>query len=572
MRVFVILYIAIVTNTISSQEFPKTDIEILYTKGKRVCDRSKANSFCKAFLFYKTKVYDSCYIYSSKAFLKTSSQEEKDILNYIQGVSAIEKKLFKKALQNITALSGHNDFMSLKNLKLAEINLLLKNYDKAILYYTAWENNSATTPKKLKKDAYHNLGLSYLHKKEYTNAHNYFSKELKLINSKDTIELITTKMDLANVYYNQYKDDEAIPLFTEAYQLAQTFSDIDLKLLTTKNMAVVEKNRKKYKESVDYYIEYGKWKDSLWNRDKIWELTERDKQFAIAQKEQKIALQDERLKRQQLQKNGLLIGGLFLILFTLLLGYLYRQKATKNKLITQQKEELNTVNATKDYLFSVVSHDLRSPIHTLRKQHQKLMTQIAQKDLLAIEKTTNTAITVTENTYNLVNNILHWSLEQSDQLFFKKEAYPLQSLIAQTVNDFKGLAVAKQITLLTSIDTPILVETDKESLKIVLRNIIDNAIKYTPERGTIHITSGVHNTSQCVIAIVDTGVGISAEILSKIKTLGSITKDRVDRSAGIGLGLILCHTLIKKNNGILEMNSELGLGTTTKILLPIANT
>ena len=162
---------------------------------------------------------------------------------------------------------------------------------------------------------YHNLALCHLHKKEFKKTKIFFNKELSFIEPNDTASIIRAKMDLANVYYNQYLDNEAIPLFKEAYGLAKVFSDFELKQLTTENMAVVERNRKRYEESVGYYREFIKWKDSIWNRDRIWELTEKDKKIAVAQKQQEIVVQDEQIKRQKVVQKGLVLGASGLLVF-----------------------------------------------------------------------------------------------------------------------------------------------------------------------------------------------------------------------------------------------------------------
>ncbi|NVK08729.1 MAG: tetratricopeptide repeat-containing sensor histidine kinase [Tenacibaculum sp.] len=517
------------------------------------------------------KQYDSSYVYSAKALNKAVTQDEKDILNYISGVSAIRKRLLKKALINISEISDSGNYLNLKKLKSARIYLSLKDYDSSLKNYLQWEKTKKRSKLSRRKQAYHNIGLCYIHKKKYSKAKEYFNKELKLIDYKDTTALITTKMELANVYYHQYLDDEAIPLFIEAYDLAKSFSDLELKQNSARNMAVVEKNRKNYQKSVDYYIEYGRWKDSIWNRDKIWELTEKDKQLAVAQKQQEIVLQEEQLKRQAVVQKSLVIGASGLLVFLGFLGYFYRELRSKNKFITQQKEELNVANKTKDYLFSVVSHDLRSPINTIKRQHEKLKRQLKNKEYDAVSETTNSAIALTESTSHLLNNVLHWSLEQNNQLSFKAEEYPLKPLVEQAVYNFEEIAEAKNIALTTMLEATILVKADKESLKIVLRNLLDNALKYTGENGEIAIKTYNDSEEFSTIEIKDTGFGISEEKLAKIKGLEDLSIDKINRSEGVGLGMLLCQTLIKKNNGKLLIDSELEVGTTIRILLPNAS-
>ncbi|MGG6232138.1 tetratricopeptide repeat-containing sensor histidine kinase [Tenacibaculum sp. SDUM215027] len=544
-------------------------------RGDKLCEISKGKSlFCKAFTFYKEKEYDSCYVYSSKALALSEGirREEKNILNYIQGVSAIRKKLLNKALRNAFSISEENhQYRELKYAALGRVYLGMKKYDSAIFHYKKWEEIIKISTPRFRKVAFHNLGLSYVHKKNYNKAKEYFSKELSLIEEKDTAVIIRTKMDLANVYYNQYLDDEAIPLFIEAYDLAKLFSDLELKQNSTRNMAVVEKNRKNYQKSIEYYMEYGNWKDSIWNRDKIWELTEKDKQLAVAQKQQEIVLQEEQLKRQAVVQKSLVIGASGLLVFLGFLGYFYRELRSKNRFITQQKEELNVANKTKDYLFSVVSHDLRSPINTIKRQHVKLKRQLKNKEYDAVSETTNNAIALTESTSHLLNNVLHWSLEQNNQLSFKAEEYPLKPLVEQAVYNFEEIAEAKNIALTTKLEATILVKADKESLKIVLRNLLDNALKYTGENGKIAIKTYTDSEEFSTIEIKDTGFGISKEKLAKIKGLEDLSIDKINRSEGVGLGMLLCQTLIKKNNGKLLIDSELEVGTTIRILLPNAS-
>ncbi len=542
---------------------------VFIDRGDLICEKYKNKVFCKALNFYKEKEYDSCYAYSTKALLSVRNKEEINYLNFIQGYSAYKKRFYKKALLNLHSISDDEENVLEKQILLGSVNLNLKKYNESINHYEKALKEEPETYRK--KNIYHNIGLSYVHKKEYSKAKEYFSKELSLIEQKDTAAVIRTKMELANVYYEQYLDDDAIPLFKEAYNLAKSFSDLELKQNSARNMAVVEKNRKNYQKSVDYYMEYGRWKDSIWNRDKIWELTEKDKQLAVAQKQQEIVLQEEQLKRQAVVQKSLVIGASGLLVFLGFLGYFYRELRSKNRFITQQKEELNVANKTKDYLFSVVSHDLRSPINTIKRQHEKLKRQLKNKEYDAVSETTNNAIALTESTSHLLNNVLHWSLEQNNQLSFKAEEYPLKPLVEQAIYNFEEIAEAKNIALTTMLEATILVKADKESLKIVLRNLLDNALKYTGENGKIAIKTYNDSEEFSVIEIKDTGFGISEEKLAKIKGLEDLSIDKINRSEGVGLGMLLCQTLIKKNNGKLLIDSELEVGTTIRILLPNAS-
>lgn len=566
-RNIIIVFFSI-TSLAFSQMKKVNEANSLLNKGIELCNKNKIT--CKAVVFFKEKQYDSCYTYSSKALLLVKKTEEKDFLNYILAYSAYYKRFFKKSLSSLSLISNDKYYELKKIYLLGNIYVNLKEYDKSIINIKKWISKDTLGKSSQRKAMYHNLGLCYLHKKDYKKTKYFFDKEFSLIKENDTSSLVRTKMELANVYYNKYLDDEAIPLYKEAYDLAKLHSNIELKQNSTKNMAVVERNRKNYKESVGYYRELIKWKDSIFSRDRIWQLTEKDKKIAVAQKQQEIAVQDEQIKRQRVVQKGLILGTSGLLVFLGGLTFFYRKLKSKNKLINEQKEALNTANKTKDYLFSVVSHDLRSPINSIKRQHQKLAKHIANNDLPAIKEATKSAIAVTESTSHLLNNVLHWSLEQSNMLSFSEEEHSLQPVIEQVLFDYEDLAEAKDISISSNLESEIVVLTDKESLKIVIRNLIDNSIKYMDGSGSISVKTEKHSETQARIKIKDSGIGIPEEKLQKINALKDLSIDKINRSKGIGLGLLLCQTLIKKNNGALFFESQEGVSTTAIILLPLA--
>ncbi|WP_157811773.1 tetratricopeptide repeat-containing sensor histidine kinase [Tenacibaculum sp. SZ-18] len=503
--------------------------------------------------------------------MMTNDQEEKDFFHCIHGYSAYTKGLYKKALLSFNSISRSQNYKQIKNYLLGNVHFSLKGYDKSVEHYKDWIKEIQGSNKVITSAVYRNLGLSYLHLKEYVKAKDYFEKEFSLISNSDTLAIIKAKMSLANVYYNQYLDDDAIPLFKEAYDLAKVYSDVELKQNSSLNMAVVERNRKKYKESVEYYREFIRWKDSLFNKDKIWELTEKDKQFAVAQKENEIAIQDEKLKTQKVVQRALIFGASGLLIFLALLGFFYKKLQKQNSLITQQKEDLAIANKTKNYLFSVVSHDLRSPMNTIKHQHLQLKKHIADNNLEGIKEANNSAITVTESTSHLLNNVLHWSLEQNNQMVFEKKEYPFKPIVEHVLYDYENLIEANDVKIKTNYIKNSLIKADRESLKIVLRNLLDNSVKYMNGKGEISIEMGVDSENYAYVSIQDTGIGITAERLAKINRLKDVSIDKINRSEGVGLGLILCQTLVKKNDGIITFDSEEGKGTKVTIQLPIFN-
>ncbi len=548
----------------------KSDISILYDIGDRTCSKNINEIVCKAYTFYKLKSHDSCYVFSEKALTyNTLNSETKDFLNYISGYSAINKGLYKKALVNFNSIPDTSKIKNLKNFQLGRVFLSLEKFDQSIKNYTIWEANNTNFETSLKRVGYHNLALSYIHLKSYIKAKEYFDKEIALIGANDTISAIRAKMDLANVYYNQYLDDKAIPLFKEAYDLSVLYSDIELKHNASKNMAIVEKNRKNFEASVKYFNEYVKWKDSIWNRDRIWELTEKDKQIVVAQKQKEIALQDEKLKRQKVVQKGLLTGGTILIAFLSILSILYKKLHKQNGLITDQKDQLEGLNSTKNYLLSVISHDLRTPVKTIRNNHKQLSKLLeanhTQEALALNQKNTS----VSETTSQVLDNILNWALQQNNQLLFVPEFHAIEILISAVLYDFQPIAISKGITLNTMVtDYDLQVYVDKELFKIAFRNLIDNAIKYTPQGEKVTVEVAKQN-EKCRVEVRDSGNGMPLEILETINNYKTLTIEKIERSQGLGLGLLLSKTLIIKNSGTFKVANNAESGVSVTLELPL---
>ena len=421
-------------------------------------------------------------------------------MHYIYGVSASQKGFNTIALKKLESIPSAFSFKHLVDYNLGSIALENSAFSKAISHYNSALNSNMIKSNHKLKILYHNIGICYLHLKKYNESELFLLKELDIAQkTKDTLSTIYAKLDLGNLFYQQYKDDKAIPYFEQAYAHAQLFSNARAKQNTAQNMAVVEKNRNRYKESVRYYTEYIRWKDSLWNRDKISALLEKDKQIAIANKEKEIFVQKEISEKQKERIQFFVICFVVVLLFSGILLYLYRIKTKQHSIINMQKQELEELNNTKNYLFSVISHDLRSPVTTLIKQQRTLKNQIDKKDFLQAESTSKSSLTIVESLSHLLNNVLHWSLEQNEQLLFNRGEYALKPIVEQVLIDFDGLANANNIKIIKVLDETILAYIDQESLKIVLRNVLDNALKYTDENGNIEVIMKTISDSKCCI-------------------------------------------------------------------------
>ncbi|MEM6717695.1 MAG: tetratricopeptide repeat-containing sensor histidine kinase [Bacteroidota bacterium] len=537
----------------------------------------KNENLSKVQRFFLEKEWDSTLVYASKelkSIEKQKNSELTDFYHFLRGYSFHRKKIYQEAKRAYSVISEQFVFQPYIVAYLGEIAAELHEFEKAISYFKKIDALDSTKTLGLRKGVIEtNIGACYTHLEEFDKAEYYLVKGLKIQETtKDTLKLIGSYGNIANFYYNQYKDDLAIPYFKKALQLSRklkvkSIESFRLKSEAAENMSIVEENRKDFVKALHYRKEYEQWNDSLNNQNKIWETAQREKQEAIKEKQKEVAILKADNRTKIAERNGFIYAAIVLLIFLATGTYLYRGKIKANKMIAAQKEALDELNATKDYLFSVVSHDLRSPVNALRKQHRKLKQHIVQHNFEALKTTIDTSTTISERMHGLLNNVLHWSLEQSQQLLYKPESLVVKPIIEQVLYDFENLAKVKSIALKTSLDTALVINFDRESLKIVLRNLLDNAIKYTESNGEICITTKADMTKNC-IEIRDTGIGFSEEQLERMHNLTTLTVEKIDRSRGVGLGLLLCANLIRKHHGTLTFERNLPKGSIVKITLP----
>jgi len=230
-------------------------------------------------------------------------------------------------------------------------------------------------------------------------------------------------------------------------------------------------------------------------------------------------------------------------------------------------------NTTKDKFFSIIAHDIKSPISSMLSFSELLYdnfdeyTPQKQKKFIGLIKDS------IENTYNLLENLLLWSLSKKGMINFVPEEVNLNLLVKETINILKQSLENKRITIKYQIFESDKIYADRNMILTILRNLITNAIKFTPEGGQISILESVMTKGKenfIKITIKDTGIGISKE---KQLTLFDIGENNstlgTNNEKGTGLGLILCYEFVKKHGGEIWVESEEGKGSEFNFTLPL---
>ncbi|MRX38458.1 tetratricopeptide repeat protein [Flavobacterium sp. LC2016-23] len=526
-------------------------------------------NFNKAQYFFFEKVWDSTLVYSMKQLSSRNAAELKNYCHYFRAISFFEKKILKEAKKEFNFISPDFQFYYKVNFSLGEIALEQNEFEIALSHFSTIEKLNENFYDFKKSTVIHNIGICHLHQQNFNEAEKYLFKgaELQEI-EKDTLLLIGSYMDIANLYYTQYKDNQAIPYFEKAYHLSKKVKSFDLKKTAAKNMAAVEENRKNFPLALTYRKEFEQWKDSLNDQNKVWAIADLEKKFAVKQKQKEVDVLAAENKLKAAERNGFLISSVLLLILFGTGVYFYRQKIKNNKIILAQKNELDELNATKDKLFSIVSHDLRSSVNALKVSNGKLIENLENKNFTELDVLLHNNSTIANGAYNLLDNLLNWALLQTRQAYFYQESLHLATIVQHVEYNYKPLMLNKNIDFKNEVTTSDYVFADLDSLKIIIRNFLDNAIKFSKENGTISVYTRPASEEFCYLVIEDTGLGMSKATREELlKETILLSKKKNDDIIGTGLGMQLCKSMIHKNGGKLEIESEENIGT--KIIIAL---
>ncbi len=246
-----------------------------------------------------------------------------------------------------------------------------------------------------------------------------------------------------------------------------------------------------------------------------------------------------------------------------------KQKEAEEKLL-KVNEELKEINTAKDKLFSIIGHDLRGPSNNIIGLSTQLLENIDVFDKEEIKMFLVFINSAAQNTSVLLENLLNWANTQTGKIVFKPQKLCFSEIAQEVILLKKSIAESKNITLNQTSTDKIEVMADKNMLKVILRNLISNAIKFTNSGGKIGVTA-IAKKKEVEITVSDNGVGINENMLKKIfKSNTKLTTLGTEQEIGTGLGLSLCKEFIKKHGGKIWVESTIGKGSDFKFSLPYA--
>ncbi|MBA4257885.1 MAG: hypothetical protein C0446_01895 [Chitinophaga sp.] len=500
--------------------------------------------------------------------------------------------IYKESLEVFKKYDKQEEVVNIKN-SLGLIQLYKGKPDSAVILF----NQALNTSKLIKYDygekkALYHLGKLALEGKNLELATSFFYASISIDRKlNDRYGLALNNLELANVAFKRGQLDSAFAMSKASYLFAKSIGAHEL-----------------IDQSVHQIIQYYKKTNAL-EKAMAWQDTailintlhrKKENEYAanfidIIKNQQSLRLEWENsfLRAQRASDEQLFIlteGTFILIILAVLVVMVFinyqkqkhfsRELRAKNILIEAQIEEMGTLNKeisqqnrmleadnkTKDKLLSIISHDLRNPLVNtkgiLNLVNQEMVPEDQAKQLLLQLETQYMGTT------SLLDNLLFWLKGQMSGKNLDRSVFIVYQLVKGLEDEHKMLFRRKNITFNNNLHPQMFINADKEMIRIVLRNLISNAIKYTPENGTIQVHA-TQSITHAIICVEDSGIGMTQETIEKINAKQYYTTAGTSMEKGSGFGLMLCSDLINRHDGNLIIESLPDKGSKFIIQLPL---
>lgn len=503
----------------------------------------------------------------------------------------------EKALEfNFKALNIREQLNDSTGMKISNKNIALlyskrKEYRKSIEYYE--KVLSLLNPKKdkaLRGEILPLIGDQYLQFKEYEKASEYLYEGLSYNRSIDNEEgILQTLNSIGNLNLKLKKIKLAESQILEARQLAKSSSDKQEVLKNYRLLISLDSMQNKFQSAFNWQREYYALKDELAKQDqpKMPVNTDAIMEEGISNNEKSDFINgttsgenESQLKKLKII-SYILIASFITVLTILLLIYLKRKNTIKytqeleakneqiqlqNEAILAQTQHLEEMNKSKDRLFSIVSHDLKDSISSI-----KGFLDLLKEDSISKEEFNELIPELSDNANNaslLLYNLLNWSKSQMQNLEPNPELFNIQEVFQNKLNLVEPKMEQKRIVLIDESQRDF-VFADKSMIEIVLQNLITNAVKFS-RVGDIITISNYDQNGKSLLCVEDTGVGMSKENLNKLFKGNGFTTVGTKNEKGTGLGLTICKELVELNKGRIWAESTENVGSKFFVELPKA--
>lgn len=483
--------------------------------------------------------------------------------NYDKSLPYYQKllQLFERTRNLVKIAAAYNDISANYN--------FTKQYNKSLdVAFRARQIGEENNAIPVVADAYQNIGFAYSRIGQTELADSSFLKALSLNKTLKRREQIgKTYNYLGALYFRKAKNDKAKEFLYSAIYVATALNNRELKYKAYATLVDINKSENKFLSASRYYEKMLSLKDSLYDAEKNISLKNLKSSYELDKKQAQIQeIEQENISKKQ-QRNYLSIAicTVLILMFLLLLSIINIKR--KKKTLAIQKNELKDLNELKDKLFSILNHDLRSPIDDILVSLDMLgngysLNSLQRNNL--VEKLKLSA----SSAHDTMDNMLKWGDHHLNNNSNFRKTVRVQEIIEKVCVLLSETASSKSITIINKVTEPLVATADENQLEFVLRNLLSNAIKFSYPNSKVVIRARKLNANT-YIYIKDSGIGMNKEMQDSLfNSEKRVISKGTAGETGSGFGLLLSKEFIDKNYGTLLVKSEEGEGTTFAIKLP----
>ncbi len=425
--------------------------------------------------------------------------------------------------------------------------------------------------------AYEVKGKTYLKKKKFKWAlHWYDQGEVlheKIEDDRGRIYLIN---GMAEAYYGLQKDSISENYALKAFEISDRIKFKAGKKKCAKTLYKINKNKEDYATALKYHEIYQALSDTLSRNENKKSLTMLKTKMGHDKQKENLILENKKALAKQ---RGYIYGaGIILLILGLVTLLVYRNEKIQKKLnkelnskksvLEKREDELKEINETKDKLFSIIGHDLRGPIGALQGLLKMYVDgDVGKNEFLSFIPKLNEDVNHISFT---LNNLLSWGQSQMKGTVTRSSKILLKNIVSDNINLLSKTANNKSIRIVNRIPENTFAWSDGNQIDIVIRNLISNALKFTPENGMITIDAQ-SKKEEWLISVKDTGIGMDRETQDKLfEKSSNFTTHGTNNEKGTGLGLTLCKEMVENNKGTIWVDSIIRKGTSFYFTLPKA--
>ena len=418
-----------------------------------------------------------------------------------------------------------------------------------------------------------NLALALAKKDRFNEADTQLEKAIKLMESQgDKYGLSDCLIEIGGIYVHEGRLADGINKLERGYKIALEHDLKEQIQNGAKHLFYAFQQLGELGTAIHYQTQYYQYRDSLINAKQIRKLADLRTEHEVGRKQAELDLITAEKRNQQIILYAI-AGGAVLVFALLAVVYKnYRDKNKINKILEQQKKQLEALNQTKDKFFSIVSHDLRGPVSAFSGISRLIKYAAEDKNEDELVEIADHIDETTSHLSGLLDNLLNWAMQQQGHFPYIPEKLNLKELLEEIAGIFQNMARSKQIDLIISAADNVEIWADRNTTMTILRNLTNNALKFTPEGGAVNII-GDQEGEYVKISVKDTGIGMSPEKLQKLFDLeDKQSKYGTAGEKGLGLGLQLVQEFVELNKGEVEVKSVMNKGSEFIIKLPLFET